>query len=249
MTLAVATSLARARSRTNFARGERVEQELAPHLTLGARPELLAQACERRLALAALGQPEIEALQERLDPTLDERCGHVEGVAREHLIDEPLADGGVRARHRLPLEVRAHPRAQLGERVTLPVVAGEVVVERRQLLHAELLDLHLERGGLPGEPGVGIVRGIRDAQREPRAAALAHELPLEGEREAARASLEKDALSMHRLAALQAAGQVDAHHVPRLDLRAILHRAELGDRFPELTDGALDVLVAHARRG
>src|SRR5439155_15656861 len=56
-----------------IARGERVEQELAPHLTLGARPELLAQARERRLALGALGQPEIEALQERLDPALDER--------------------------------------------------------------------------------------------------------------------------------------------------------------------------------
>src|SRR5207245_11460665 len=104
-----------------------------------------------------------------------------------------------------------------------------VVWGRRRPRPAEFLALAVALGGLPGEPGVGIVRGIRDAQREPGAAALAHELTLEGEREAARARLEKNALSMHRLAALQAAGQVDTHHVPRLHLRAILHRAELGD--------------------
>src|SRR5207249_7430998 len=175
---------------------------------------LLAEARERLLALGALRQPQIQTLKERLGPTLDERRGHVEGVAGEYLIDERLADGDVRARHRLPLEVRAHPRAQLGQRVALAVVAGEVVVERRQLLHAELLDLHLELGRLPGEPRVGILRGIRDAQCEPRAAALAHELALEGEREAARARLEEDALSMHRLAALEAAGQIHTHPVP-----------------------------------
>src|SRR5207245_10247941 len=79
--------------------------------------------------------------------------------------------------------------------------------------------------------------------------ALAHQLALEGEREAAGARLEQDALAVHRLAALETAGQVDTHHVPPLDLRAVLHRAELGDRFPELADGALDVLVAPARRG
>src|SRR2546430_15338102 len=68
------------------ARGERVEQELGPHLTLRARPELLAEPRDRLRARGALGQPEVEALEERLGPTLDERRGDVEGVAREQLI-------------------------------------------------------------------------------------------------------------------------------------------------------------------
>src|SRR5213079_2509670 len=55
------------------ARGERVEQELGPHLTLRARPELLAEPRDRLRARGALGRPEVEALEERLGPTLDER--------------------------------------------------------------------------------------------------------------------------------------------------------------------------------
>src|SRR5262249_43383259 len=135
-----------------------------------------------------------------------------------------------------------------GQRVALAVVAREIVVEGRQLLLAQLPDLHLEVDGLPGEPHVGILGRIGDAQPEPRAAALAQQLALESEREAARARFEQNALPP-RPPPPAPGGRAPPPPAPRLDLRPVLHRAQLGDRLPELAEGALDVLVAHARRG
>src|SRR5205814_1634189 len=74
---------------------------------------------------------------------------------------------------------------------------------------------------------VRVVRGIRDAQGQRRAAMLPDELALEREREGPGARLDEDVLAPHRLGAVQSAREVDAHDVTGLDDGTVLHRAEL----------------------
>ena len=59
-------------------------------------------------------------------------------MAREELVEHRLAHRVVGALAGLPLEIGPDARPQLVERVAAAVVAREVVVERRQLLRAQI---------------------------------------------------------------------------------------------------------------
>jgi hypothetical protein len=128
------------------------------------------------------------------------------------------------------------------------VVAGELVVERRELLRAELLHLDLELGRLSGEPRARVVGRIRHAERQPGATVLPDELLLERERERPAPRLEQDALAAHGLAAVQPAREVDDEDVARLDDRAIFDRPELCDRLAQCLERAIHVRIGDRGR-
>src|SRR5262249_55436888 len=123
---------------------ERIEQKLCADLSLRSRTQLLAHPRERLLPVRARRRTEIDAGEQRLRPTLDERRRHVERVARDDLIEDRVAHRIVGTTLGFTLEVGPDPSAQIGERLAAAVIAREVIVERRQLLRAELLHRDLE---------------------------------------------------------------------------------------------------------
>src|SRR5436309_12712582 len=79
-------------------RRDRVEEQLRPHLMLGARSQLGAKLGQGTLAIGPLRKTDAECPEERLDATFHERRRHVEGMPSDHLLEEPLVHrvGGTR---------------------------------------------------------------------------------------------------------------------------------------------------------
>src|SRR5437867_13429264 len=97
------------------------------------------------------------------------------------------------------------------------MIAREVVVERRELLGAQLLELDHELGRLPGETRVGMVGRIRNAQREPGPTMLTDELVLQRQGKTTTTGLEEHRLAVSGLSPVEAARQIDGDHVPGFD--------------------------------
>src|SRR5439155_26802913 len=70
--------------------GDRVEEQLGPNLTLGARLQLRPDLREGALAIGPLRPADVERCDERRRATFDERGRHVEGVTGYQLVEESL---------------------------------------------------------------------------------------------------------------------------------------------------------------
>src|SRR5438445_4919778 len=107
------------------------------------------------------------------------------------------------------------------------MIAREVVVEGRELLDAQLFDLDFKLGHLGGEARVGMLGRIKNPQRQVSTAVLTDELVLQREREAAAAGFEEHRLAVNGLSTVEAARQLDSHHVAGLDEATVLYRVQV----------------------
>jgi hypothetical protein len=128
------------------------------------------------------------------------------------------------------------------------VVPREIVVQRRDLLGAEVAYLDVELHRPASQLPIGMLRRVRHPQRKTCPAMLANQLPLQREGKAAAPSFEQDPLSAHRLLPFAPAGHVHGDDVARFHGRTVLDRAELCDRLAEVLEDAPHLLVGDLGR-
>src|SRR4051794_6234729 len=227
------------------------EHGLAPERLLGLGHRLvddLVLGPPGHLQVHLLGDPLPRELAHRLVPQLvragvRERLGDLDLGLLGHGVDDGLAE---LAGDRVPVAV-GEPGTdvvlELVERVEAGAVHGEMVVDGRERLLLDLLDLHGEDGLLPRQVLGLVVVGERHADLVILARAGARELLLEAGDEAARPELDE-------LVGALAAGEgltVDRAVVVHDDEVALrggaVGRVELGEALAELLDLGVDRLV------
>ena len=224
--------------------GDRLEHELARDRERGllGHPlhELLGRLA-RELEVGLGADPAAleraaEAVQELARARLDERAADLDVRG----LDERVDRGGAELRLGLLLEHVVHPLlevgAQLGERVELARGARQLVVERRQHLLLDLLDLDRRLGGRAVDgleldllrlAGGGAGQRALDLLDEPAGAELDHEVAL-------------------ALAVL--VERVDHQHVARVG-GPVLDGGELGDGLAQRFELLVDELLRHLGLG
>src|SRR5262245_45494276 len=134
-----------------------IEQKVGPDVSLRPWAQLLSEPCQRFLLLGAGRKTHIESGQHRVTPAIDEGGRHLDGMACNQLVDQRFTHCAIRPLPCLPLEVLPDAPPQLLERLAAAVIPGEVVVERRQLLGAQVDDLDVEAHGASGQGRVPVV--------------------------------------------------------------------------------------------
>ena len=100
-------------------------------------------------ALASKARPEL--VVQDLDLLVDQHLGELDGGVRDRVLDDPIGELVSRPVEGVALEALPDVRPERGEVVEVAQLTREVVVERRQDLLAQLLELNGEVGVLaPG---------------------------------------------------------------------------------------------------